>query len=132
MVVKERVEGDLDRVAELKSRVDQCKADVREAQDALTLIKGSADPSGKNNYWARFHTAKKKWNDCIRKLQEAKTDLVRVTGTTGSDPRWELIRDAWRLLQGLEDSGVNLGEDGRKLLDEIEFHIPTSKLVDKP
>jgi hypothetical protein len=119
----------MDRVAELKARVDDLKAKCREAQDTLTLIKGTADPSGRNNYWKRFHAAKKHWNDCVRQLQEAKTDLVRATGTTGSDPRWHLIAEAWRLLQRLEDHGVDLGEDGRKLLDEIEFHIPTSKLT---
>ncbi len=124
-------EGGMDRVAELKARVDEAKAAVRDAQDKLTAIRGSVDPngSGKNNYWPRFHAAKKHWNDCVKRLQEAKTDLIRVTGTTGSDPRWALIADAWRLLQRLEDSGVDLGEDGRALLDAIEFHIPTSKLT---
>jgi hypothetical protein len=119
----------MDRVAELKAIVDERKHAVREAQDALTAVRGSSDPNGRTTYWPRFHAAKRHWNDCVRRLQEAKTDLVRVTGTTGSDPRWELIRDAWRLLQRLEDSGVDLGEDGRKLLDEIEFHVPSSKLV---
>jgi hypothetical protein len=119
----------MDRVAELKARVDELKAAVRDAQNELTLIKGSAEPDGGKHYWQRLHAAKKSWNDCVRRLQEAKTDLVRVTGTTGSDPRWSLISDAWRLLQRLEDSGVDIGEDGRKLLDEIEFHIPASKLV---
>lgn len=119
---------DQDRVAELKLVVDEWKAKVRDAQDALTLIKGQSRP-GDNDYWSRFHKAKAHWNECVKQLQRAKTDLHRVSGTTGSDPRWGLIRDAWRFLQRLEDAGVDLGADGRKLLDDIEFHIPTSKLV---
>jgi len=121
-------ENGLDRVAELKAKVDELKAAVRNAQDELTRIRGSAQPRG-SGYWDRVAAAKKHWNECVRKLQAAKTDLVRVTGTTGSDPRWTLIRDAWRLLQRLEDQGIDLGEDGRKLLDDIEFHVPTAKLL---
>ena len=123
----EQAGGSLDRVVELKARVDGLKAEVRAAQDALTLIRGQGEPGVRN--WGRLHAAKRHWNECIKRLQQAKTDLVRVSGTTGSDPRWVLISGAWRLLQRLEDSGVDLGEDGRKLLDDIEFHIPQSKLT---
>jgi len=120
--------GGMDRVAELRDEVERRKAAVREAQDELTRVRGQAHPSGKL-YWDNFHAAKRRWADSVQKLQAAKNDLIRVCGTTGSDPRWDLIRDAWRLLQRLEDSGVDLGDDGRKLLDDIEFHVPTSRLL---
>jgi hypothetical protein len=118
----------MERVQELKARVEEMKAAVRDAQSSVTVAKGQSMP-GDKGYWKRVNDAKLHWNKCLKQLADAKADLVKVTGTTGSDPRWGLISSAWRLLQRLEDSGVDLGDDGRKLLDDIEFHIPMAKLT---
>jgi hypothetical protein len=120
---------DGDRTAELKAAVDKCKAEVRDAQEALEGLKGRAH-AGARGGWAEFERAKRRWKNALRALSEAKVALIRVTGTTGSDPRWLLIRDAWRVLNRLQESGIAIGGDGEKLLDEIEFHVPASKLIE--
>jgi hypothetical protein len=117
-----------ERIQELKAQVEDLKAAVRDAQSKVTVAKGQSIP-GDKGYWRRVNDAKDVHNKCLKRLADAKADLAKVAGTTGSDPRWALISGAWRLLQRLEDGGVDLGEDGRKLLDDIEFHIPMAKLT---
>ena len=122
-----------ERVAELKIVLEERRANVAKAQDYLAQLKAHGSPRERvdapNGYWSRVRAAKRHLSECLERLRAARADIVRVSGTTGSDPRWTLIRDAWRLLQRLEDDGVDLGEDGQKLLDEIEFHVPASRLA---
>ena len=61
-------------------------------------------------------------------MQQKKLELTKLCGTTGSDPRWDLVRRAYAVLTRLDDAGVDIGEHGAKLLDDIEFHVPQSKL----
>jgi hypothetical protein len=121
--------SDGERVAELKAELDRCKAEVRAAQEALSGLRGRAEAGGRGG-WPEYRAARKRWEDALRARSEAQLALVRVTGTTGSDPRWTLIRDAWRILNRLQDAGVDIGEDGEKLMNDIEFQVPASKLVE--
>jgi hypothetical protein len=119
------------RIAELKERIAELQLKVREAQDKLTLIRGRSDPTETQaKFQYRIADAKKWLNEAVLNLQKAKADLIKLSGVTGGDPRWDLIRDAWRYLQKLEDRGIDLGQDGAQLLNDIEFHIPASKLLE--
>lgn len=119
-----------ERVKEVKIKVDGLKASVVALQaqvaEAGNLAKGTV-PS-RRAYWDAYSERKKALASAQEKLREAKAELTRLAGTTGSDPRWTLLREAWHVLSALDEAGVDIGERGHALIDDIEFHVPHAKL----
>lgn len=75
-----------------------------------------------------YENAKKDWQAAITELKAAKLKLARLEGSTGGDPKWALLREAWHVLNEIDERGVDIGERGHALLEEIEFHVPAAKL----
>lgn len=124
----------MDRVADAKVRVEELRRHVRTLQDELAnLPKPPAkgfERSMSDAFWEKRKTLRGAWIKACNELGEAKAELAKLSGTNGSDPKWALIAGAWRVLNRLDEAGVDIGEDGRALLDSIAFHVPLSKLED--
>lgn len=115
------------RAIDVKVRVEELKTLVRTLQDQLPQAKADAN-LGKRGGWPEYSSLKRRWTTAVNDLGKAKADLVKLSGTTGGDPRWELCQRAWRVLNRLDEAGIDIGDDGHQLLDDIEFHVPASKL----
>lgn len=118
------------RLIAAKTHVEAMKTRVRELQAALSEAKQLAEGQWPRQpaTWRAYQSKKKEWQAALNDLSDAKLELVRLSGTSGGDPRWILIREAWHVLNELDERGVVLGERGEALMDEIEFHVPHSKL----
>ena len=118
------------RIIDTKARVEALKCTVRDLQSALTDAKALAEGQWprRPGTWQTYQRLKKEWQRAVNDLSAAKVELTKLSGTTGSDPRWQLLREAWHVLSAIEESGVDIGERGHALLDDIEFHVPHSKL----
>jgi hypothetical protein len=119
-----------DRVTEVKARVEALKTRVRTLQAQLPEAKIAAEGAYPRNEsrWAYYRRLKKDWLTATNELSVAKVELTKLCGTTGGDPKWDLIREAWHVLVGLDEAGVDIGDRGHALIDEIEFHVPANKL----
>lgn len=119
-----------ERVKETKIRVDALKAEVTalmaRVAEARDLARGTVPR--RQSLWSAYEQSKRALASSQEKLREANSELVRLAGTTGSDPRWTLLREAWHVLSRLDEDGVDIGERGHALIDEIEFHVPHAKL----
>lgn len=130
MSVDEAVRSN-ERIVEVKARIDALKDECLKVQASLPLARGAAQQLHADGWSSRraFVAAK----DRLRKLQldlrAAKLELTKLSGTTGTDPRWALLAKAYHVLQRLEEGGVDLGDDGRALCDDIEFHVPAHRLL---
>ena len=120
------------RVGEVKARVEALKTKVEEAQarvaEASALARGSYPR--RDSLWRDFERRKREWTAVVTELRKAKAELASLSGTNGSDPKWKLICEAWHVLSALDEAGVDIGERGHALIDDIEFHVPHSKLFD--
>lgn len=119
-----------ERVLEVKGRVEALKVLVRQLQselaDAKPLTEGQWPRQA--GTWQRYQRLKTEWRTAVDRLGAAKLELSKLSGTSGGDPRWALLREAWRVLNELEERGVELGERAEALMNDIEFHVPLSKL----
>ena len=115
-----------ERLLAVKTKMEALKVRVRELQAELPQYKADAE-MGRRGGWTKYREMKQRWQAAVDQLGQLKLELIALSGT-GSDPKWGLIAEAWRILDALEESGVDIGERGRKLLDDIEFHVPMSKL----
>ncbi len=113
-----------------KARVEDLKNQVRQLQgkiaEAGALAKGTWPR--RRSLFDEYDRLKKQLPPLVAKLGEAKRELSELSGTDGGDPKWKLAVRAWRVLNELEEAGVEIGEKGRALLDDIEFHVPLAKL----
>lgn len=117
-----------DRAKDVKRRVEALKVDVLRLQSELPELRMRAEgrlPGG----WTAYNEKKKAWTAAMTQLCEAKAELRELSGTTGGDPKWDLIRVAYRVLTRLDEAGIDIGTEGAQLLADIEFHVPTSKLA---
>lgn len=114
------------RTLEVKRTVDERKEVVRTIQ--AQLEEHNAFYSTSPQYWRKKSELKKRFNEAVSHLNVAKNELRALSGTGGGDPKWELIREAYRVLIRLEEAGIDIGERGSALLDSITFHVPASKL----
>lgn len=122
----------MERVLDVKARVEEAKALVRALQLELTEHSCKAGSMRARDFFRQRDNIKRRMNAALAELERHKKELRALSGTTGSDPRWALLARTWRYLNALEDSGVKLGDEGQALLDAIEFHVPTAKLVGEP
>lgn len=116
--------------AEQKLLVEALKSKVMRLQ-AETAERGAAAKGSfprRSSLFTAWEVKKKEHQAAIEELRAAKAVLVRLSGTDGSDPKWALAREAWHVLNELDERGVDIGERGQALLDEIEFHVPLSML----
>ncbi len=118
------------RALEVKTRVEALKERVRTLQGDLPAAKMQAESSypRRQSSWDAYHAMRKSWSEAVRDLGAAKLELTRLSGTTGTDPRWKLVYEAYHLLSTLDEGGVDIGKRGEDLLEAIEFHCPTAKL----
>lgn len=120
-----------DRMVEVKERVEELKGKVVALQSSLG-DKNMVDDRGRRlsaGEWNRQRQLLKvQLANATEELREAKSELRKLSGTTGSNPLWEVVRKAYRVLLRLEEAGVEIGEDGREAMETIEFHVPFSKL----
>ena len=121
---------DSQRAKEAKLHVEMLKAKVARLQ-TQTAEHGAAAKGSfprRPSLFAAWEASKKELHAAVADLQAAKATLVRLSGTTGSDPKWVLLREAWHVLTALDEAGIDIGERGHALIDEIEFHVPLAKL----
>lgn len=120
----------IDRVPEVKARVESLKARVRTLQAALGEARALAEGQWPRQprTWQAYQQAKRDYASALNDLSAAKVELTTLSGVTGSDPRWRLLCEAWYVLSTLDEAGVDIGERGHALIDDIEFHVPHSKL----
>lgn len=116
-----------ERVKEVKIKVDGLKASVTAIMAQVAEARDRTIPR-RESLWLAYDERKKALASVQEKLREAKAELVRLSGTTGSDPRWTLLREAWHVLSALDEAGVDIGDRGHALIDDIEFHVPHAKL----
>lgn len=114
-------------VASARERVDKAKARIRDIQSQLPQAKADAQ-TGMRGGWQAYTNLKKNLVDALAVLAEAKTELVRLCGTTGTDPKWELLAKAWVVLTRLDEGDADIGQLGRDVVADIEFHVSASKL----
>lgn len=110
-------------VETLKSKVTRLQA---EAGEKGAAAKGSFPRSPEK--FRQWEKAKTQLKAAQLELGNVKQKLARLCGTTGTDPKWLLLREAWHVLNEIEERGVDIGERAHALLDEIEFHVPAAKL----
>lgn len=110
-----------------RERVDKLKARIRDIQAQMPQAKADA-VTGMRHGWQGLDNLKKRLRQTLDEYAGAKADLIRLCGTTGADPKWELLSKTWVVLSRLEESGVDIGEMGRDIVTDIEFHVPASKL----
>ena len=119
-----------DRIFEVKSRVEALKTKVRtlleQVSDAKVVLE-SKWPRSKHDFQTHAR-AKAALRVAQNELANAKLELTKLSGTTGGDPRWKLLRETWHVLNELEERGVELGDRAEALLEEIEFHVPAAAL----
>ena len=122
--------NDRDRVIETKTRVEAIKVRVRALQVSLADAKALAEGQWPRQAgtWGAYQRKKREWQEAVNELGAAKLELTKLSGTSGGDPRWALLRKAWRVLNELEERGVVLGDRGEALMEDIEFHVPLAKL----
>ncbi len=124
---------DLERVMEVKHRVEALKSTVARLGTAMAVLGKCPTDTRSQSSWDTWRKERNRTKQELTKASEnlrtAKTDLRRLSGTTGSDPKWGLIAEAYFVLEDLEEAGVDIGEKGHKLMDEIEFHVSPSRLV---
>lgn len=127
------VQEGMERVFEVKTRVEGLKTRVRNLQLSLQQAKETAEGQWPRQAgtWKTYQDTKKDHARAVTELSAAKLELTRLSGTTGHDPRWRLLREAWHVLNDLEEQGVKLSERAEALIDDIEFHVPHSKLHDE-
>lgn len=110
----------------LKGKVARLQAEVGEKG---ALAKGSFPRS--RDKFAAWERAKKDWQAAMAELRAAKETLAKLSTSSslnGSDPKWDLIREAWHVLNELEERGVDIGDRAEALIEDIEFHVPAWKL----
>ena len=115
------------RILEVKTKVEDLKARVRDLQADLPSYRQRAD-RGERGAADKYREMKRRLAMATDELKLAKTELVALSGNP-SDPKWSLIVEAWRVLEAVAASGVDIGERGQKLLEDIEFHVPPEKLL---
>lgn len=118
------------RVVEVKVRVEELRAKVRTQMEAVADAKIAYE-----SQWPRRHHDRQTWDRAKKalvllqnQLANAKLELTKLSGTTGHDPKWRLLREAWHILNEFEERGIEIGERAEALLDEIEFHVPHAAL----
>jgi hypothetical protein len=111
------------RVEGLRASVAAAMAQVAEARDRA---KGTFPR--RDSLYQAYSDRKKALASVQAQLREAKDELVKLSGTQGGDPKWDLIREAWHVLSALDEAGIDIGERGHALIDDIEFHVPHSRL----
>ena len=116
-----------DAIAEAKLRVENAKSLVRSLQLEMPQLKADALQNSRGG-WVLYNRKKKEFTGALAELGAAKADLTKLSGTGGGDPRWNLLRKAWLLLNRMQESGVDIGDEGQELIDDIEFHVPAAKL----
>lgn len=106
-----------------REEVERCKKVVRDLNLEMQLAKGRSTTT-----WRQMAARKEDFNRACSALKDAKIKLVKLSGTTGHDQRWILVTRSYAVLCKLDEAGVDIGEIGRKLIEDIEFHVPLSKL----
>lgn len=115
---------------EAKALVESLKIRVDEMNRAFPQLKADAQ-TGMRGGWRALDAHRKEHRQVLAQLRTAKIDLAKLSGTTGTDPKWQLIARGWSVLIGLENAGVDIGERGRALVEDIEFHVPNAKLEEQ-
>ena len=119
-----------ERIGEVKRLVEQYKCAVRDTNEEMHQhrLKQGVMPVG------RWHELRNRISNRLRMQQkllgEAKAELSKLSGTTGGDPKWAMLVTAYRVLHRLDEAGTDIGKDGQKLLDDLEFHVPLAKLAE--
>lgn len=120
-----------ERVLQVKEEIERLKGQVLELQNLLS-DKNMVDVTGRRlpfHEWNRRRQEfKTKYSSLLEHLRERKQELRKLSGTGGTDPKWELVKRAYALISALDEKNIDIGDKGRELLDEIEFHVPMSKL----
>lgn len=120
-----------ERVLQVKEEIERLKGQVLEFQNHLS-DKNMVDVTGRRLPFAEWNRRRQdfkvKYAETLELLRTRKQELRKLSGTSGTDPKWELIKRAYVLISNLDESNVDIGDKGRALLDEIEFHVPMSKL----
>lgn len=120
------------RMLEVRELLDEAKSNLRRIQQQQANP-NLCDRHGRRLTW---HEAAIRKNDLRIEFEKAvdvanllKAELRKLSEATGGDPRWKLIRDAYRAITRLDEAGVEIGEDGRAFLDSAEFHCPMAQLM---
>ncbi len=113
-----------------KARVEALKRKVAEHQAKVAAAGAAAKGAWprRRSLFDEYDRLKSLTPKVHAELAQAKLELTELSGTDGGDPKWKLLVRAWRVLNELEEAGIEIGEKGRALLDDIEFHVPHSKL----
>jgi len=122
--------SDHDRILDVKARIEELKGLVLDVQNQLSdrnMVDGRGKRMAFLDWNARKQDLKKKHAELLDRLRAEKHELRKLSGT-GEDPKWELIKKAYVILSQLDEQGVDIGERGHALIDDIEFHVPFAKL----
>ena len=120
-----------ERVLVVKEEIERLKGQVLELQNRLSnknMVDGQGRRLAFTEWNRRRQELKQEHSQLLEKLRGAKQELRKLSGTTGTDPKWDLVKRAYVVLSDLDEKSVDIGEKGRLLLDEIEFHVPMAKL----
>lgn len=101
-----------------------CVKKVQDLQSEITSEKAK----GRLASPPRLAWLQKQVVTALADIRSAKQRLRALSGTSGHDTKWLLVARSHALLTSLTERGFDIGEHGRKLVADIEFHVPLARL----
>ncbi len=112
------------RANELRTRIAELNIDLEDRN----MVDGRGHRLTPAEAYDRKQTIKRTIVRTEGELAQVRADLRRYS-SVGRDPTRALLARAYQILDGLDEQGVDIGERGIELLEDIEAHVPPEMLV---